>query len=54
MYDLIFYNSEPLSIERKTILVEKYPFAKFVEFDSTLTNTANLEFYVTLEIRVYN
>jgi len=42
MYDLIFYNSEPLSIERKTILVEKYPFAKFVEFDSTLTNTANL------------
>jgi hypothetical protein len=42
MYDLVFYNSKPLALERKTSLLEKYPFAKFIEFDSTLTNTANL------------
>ena len=42
MYDLIFYNSKPLSLERKTVLSERYPFAKFVEFNSTLSNTADL------------
>ena len=42
MYDIVFYSSKPLSEERKTFLSEKYPFAKFIEFDSTLTNTANL------------
>jgi len=42
MYDIVFYNSKPLSKERKTLLVEKYPFAKFVEFNSTLTTTADL------------
>ena len=42
MYDLVFYNSKPLSLERKTFLTDKYPFAKFVEFDITLTNTAEL------------
>jgi hypothetical protein len=42
MYDLVFYNSKPLSLERKTFLIEKYPFAKFIEFDTTLSNTANL------------
>ena len=42
MYDIVFYNSKLLSKERKTILVEKYPFAKFVEFSSTLTTTADL------------
>jgi hypothetical protein len=42
MYDIVFYNSKPLSEERKTILIEKYPFAKFVEFDRTLTTTADL------------
>jgi len=42
MYDLVFYNSKPISEERKTFLTEKYPFAKFVEFDSTLSNTADL------------
>jgi hypothetical protein len=40
MYDIVFYNSKPVSLERKTALTEKYPFAKFVEFDNTLTNTA--------------
>lgn len=42
MYDIIFYNSKPLLLEQKNKLAEKYPFAKFVEFDSTLTNTAEL------------
>jgi hypothetical protein len=42
MYDLVFYNSKPLPEERKTFLSEKYPFAKFVEFDTTLTTTAEL------------
>jgi hypothetical protein len=42
MYDIVFYNSKPLLLARKTLLAEKYPFAKFVEFDTTLTNTANL------------
>ena len=42
MYDLVFYNSKPLSLERKTLLTEKYPFAKFVEFDTSLTITADL------------
>lgn len=42
MYDLIFYNSKPLSLERKTFLTEKYPHAKFVNFNSTLSNTAEL------------
>jgi hypothetical protein len=42
MYDIVFYNSKPLSEERKTILIEKYPFAKFVEFNGTLTTTADL------------
>ena len=42
MYDLVFYNSKPLPEERKTFLSEKYPFAKFVEFDTTLTTTADL------------
>lgn len=42
MYDLVFYNSKPLTEERKIFLTEKYPFAKFIEFDSTLTNTATL------------
>ena len=42
MYDIVFYNTKPLSEERKTILLEKYPFAKFVEFDTTLTSTAEL------------
>ena len=42
MYDIVFYNSKPLSEERKTILIEKYPFAKFVEFNRTLTTTADL------------
>lgn len=40
MYDLVFYNSKPLSLERKTFLAEKYPFAKFVEFNTSLTTTA--------------
>ena len=42
MYDLVFYNSKPLSLDRKTFLSERYPFAKFVEFDTTLTTTAEL------------
>ena len=42
MYDIVFYNSKSLSIERKTFLTEKYPYAKFVNFDSTLSNTADL------------
>lgn len=42
MYDLVFYNSDALQIERRTLLTEKYPHAKFVNFDSTLTNTADL------------
>jgi hypothetical protein len=42
MYDLVFYSSKPVSLERKTFLTERYPFAKFVEFDCTLTNTAEL------------
>jgi hypothetical protein len=42
MYDIVFYNSKPLSKERKTLLIEKYPFAKFVEFNSTLTTTADV------------
>jgi hypothetical protein len=42
MYDIVFYNTKPLSEERKTILLEKYPFAKFVEFDTTITSTAEL------------
>jgi hypothetical protein len=42
MYDLVFYNSKPLSLERKAFLTEKYPFAKFVDIDKTLTNTAEL------------
>ena len=42
MYDLVFYNSKPLSVERGKLLTEKFPFAKFIEFDITLTNTAEL------------
>jgi hypothetical protein len=42
MYDIVFYNSKPLTSERKTFLTEKYPFAKFIEFNSTLTITADL------------
>lgn len=42
MYDLVFYNSDALQIERRTLLTEKYPHAKFVNFDSTLTSTADL------------
>jgi hypothetical protein len=42
MYDIVFYNSKHISEERRSFLTEKYPYAKFVEFNSTLTNTANL------------
>lgn len=42
MYDLVFYNSRSLSLERKAFLTDKYPFAKFVDFNSTLANTAEL------------
>ena len=42
MYDIVFYNSKPLPEERKTFLSEKYPFAKFVQFENTLSNTADL------------
>jgi len=42
MYDIVFYNSKPLLNNRKIFLTEKYPFAKFVDFDGTLTNTAEL------------
>ena len=42
MYDLVFYNSKPLSVERGKLLTEKFPFAKFIEFDTSLTVTATL------------
>lgn len=42
MYDIVFYNSKSLSADRRANLLEKYPFAKFIELDSTLTTTAEL------------
>lgn len=42
MYDLVFYNSKPLSLERKTFLTEKYPYAKFIELNETLVSTAEI------------
>ena len=42
MYDIVFYNSKSLHDERRALLTEKYPHAKFVEFDTTLTTTADL------------
>ena len=42
MYDIVFYNSKSLHDERRALLTEKYPHAKFVNFDSTLSNTAEL------------
>ncbi len=42
MYDIVFYNSKPLSVERRTMLTEKYPFAKFIDFNTSLPITAEL------------
>ena len=42
MYDIVFYNSKPLSLARKKQLTEQYPFAKFIEISGTLTKTADL------------
>lgn len=40
MYDLVFYSTGNVSDNRKKLLLEKYPFAKFVTIDDTLTATA--------------
>lgn len=40
MYDLVFYSTANVSENRKKLLSEKYPFAKFVTIDETLTATA--------------
>ena len=42
MYDIVFYNCKSLSDERRAFLTENYPYAKFVNFDSTLAKTADL------------
>lgn len=42
MYDIVFYKTQNLSQEKEIRLAEKYPFAKFIDFSNTLTETATI------------